>query len=236
MRCKRVLFNSRTGFAPSAGESSVSAVDAGPASPGPSGLHPTAAYKATHSRQYQPPVSLADVQVITPPFTSPEHSSMTESRSTTPNQDENFYSAESSDEDDLRWKDLREEHAKMRKSAKEKQLLLARSFGSYTDSSPAILESSASLPNAIAKLSPLSRTTVRAYISDLKERERVAINAARIYRSCTEELKRKCMEVHCSALKEREGVRYFWRQQILEGSTRSGCIVRAAIKDCRSRM
>ena len=99
MRCKRVLFKSRTEFASSMVESSVCAVDA---SPGPSHLHPAAAYEATHSCQYQPPVSLADVQVITPPFTSPEHSSMTESRSTTPIQDENFYSAESSDEDDLR--------------------------------------------------------------------------------------------------------------------------------------
>ena len=80
MRCKRVLLNSRTGFAPSVAESSVSAVDAGTASPDPSCLHPAAAYDATHSRQYQPRVSLADVQVITPPFTSPKHSSMTESR------------------------------------------------------------------------------------------------------------------------------------------------------------
>lgn len=163
------------------------------------------------------------VSMITPPPTSPDSSS------TDPKEDESFYSAESSDEDDLvRWKDSREAHAKIRKLAHEKQLLLADSYASHTDSSPAILESNVSIPNAIAKLSQIDRTTVRAYINEI---EKAATRVAQIYRSRTDELKQACLS---SAYKEREGVRYFWRQQILEGCTRSGRMVRAAIMDSRT--
>lgn len=77
--------------------------------------------------------------INTPPITP--HPPLTQAQ-------ENFYSAESSDEDDQRWKDYREEHAKMRRAAREKQLSLALAYGTHTDSSPAIVESNSLLPQA----------------------------------------------------------------------------------------
>ena len=143
--------------------------------------------------------------------------------------DESFYSAESSDEDDHRWDESKEENAQMRRAARKKQESLARTYGSHIDHSPLIVESKALLPKAIQKLSPVDRITIRMYIGNLKEKEKQAIELAQIYRHRTEELKQTCLELQSSAHKEREGVRYFWRQQILEGSTRSGRMVREAI-------
>ena len=114
---------------------------------------------------------------------------------------ENFYSAESSDEDDQRWKDYREEHAKMRRAAREKQLSLAFAYGTHIDSSPAIEESNSLLPNAINKLSPVDRITIRRHVGDLKDKERQAINLARLYRTQNAKLKQTCLDLRSNALK-----------------------------------
>ena len=108
-------------------------------------------------------VNRLDVPVITPPMTplDLEDSASVMANDVPVDQSVNLkpiYSAvESSDEDDHRWDDLREENAKMRQLARNKdfRVLHARCYGTYTDASPAIVQSNTSVPAAVAKLSPL---------------------------------------------------------------------------------
>ena len=121
----------------------------------------------------------------------------------------------------------------MRRAAREKQSSLAHAYRTHVDSSPAIEESNSLLPKVIKKLSPVDRITIRRYVGDLKDKERQAINLAGLYRTQNAKLKQMCLDLRSNAFKEREGVRYFWRQQILEGSLRSGRMVRAAVMETR---
>ena len=145
-----------------------------------------------------------------------------------------IYSADSSDEDDHRWDDLRDEAAKIRLLSRNKKLLRARCYGGYTDLSPTVDESSVPTPEAVNKLSPIDRTTVSSYIQDLKQREKDAVHLARVTRNYNTHLKQEFLEFRASANKEKEKVRFFWQQQLLEGTTRSGKMVKKALQKQRS--
>ena len=121
----------------------------------------------------------------------------------------------------------------MREAAREKQLSLALAYGTHINSSPAIEESNCLLPKVINKLSPVDHITIQRYVGDLKDKERQAKNLARLYRTQNAKLKQTCLDLHSNAFREGEGVRYFWRQQTLEGSSWSGRKVRAAVMETR---
>ena len=61
-----------------------------------------------------------------------------------------------------------------------------------------------------------------------KERDR-ALTETKCYRDMAEKLKKEKRELESKLRKETEVVRDFWRSKILEGSTRSGRILRASL-------
>ena len=162
------------------------------------------------------------VAVITPPLTPAEDVPVNQSFTL-------CSEVESSDEDDHCWDDLREEAAQLRQFARNKEILRRQCYGKYIDSTPAILEDSTSIPKAIEKLSPIDRTTVRTYIHNLEQKEQKAVRLAQFFRNRNGLLEHKYLQQSASAHKVREGVRYFWQHQLLEGASRSGLMVKHTI-------
>lgn len=172
--------------------------------------------------------------IDTPPIT-PEPEPEPNSPEPSVDDVESMYSAESSDDEFAkRWSDLREENAQIRKAAARKEQLYHACYGSHVDQSPVITESREIFPHqSIKKLPVVDRISILKYVGHLKQKEKDAVGLARMFRSCNEQLQRSYMEYKSAAHKEREGVRYFWRQQVLEGGSRSGRMVRDALNKMR---
>ena len=140
---------------------------------------------------------------------------------------------DTSDEEDYqhRFGEQREEAAMIRGRQASEAILLKQSYGLYTDSSPAIVQET--VPhiaiNAIEKLSPVDRSAVKSYIGDLTSNEHAAIQTARQFRRQASKIEQEYLAYRATAHQEKESIRYFWRQQLLEGCSRSGQIVRKAL-------
>ena len=113
-----------------------------------------------------------------------------------------------------------EEAAKIRLIERQKEEELQRKYGTYVDSEPYLLSSATpEIPAGIERFELL------ALIKDLSKREEKAINTARIYRDQCNELKIRCRELE----EEKEGIRYFWRNKIMEEQSRSGKMIKLAV-------
>ena len=132
----------------------------------------------------------------------------------------------------VRFEEQREEAAVMRQTQANKEILHERSYGSYTDSSPAVMQDAIdqTAVKAIERLPPIDRVAVKSYIGGIRSNERYAVQTARQFRSHASELKKELLDHKAAAHQEKESVRYFWRQQLLEGCSRSGQMVRKALQ------
>ena len=80
------------------------------------------------------------------------------------------------------------------------------------------------MPKLPDSLSDIQRVEVVVLVKDLCERDNQATRNASLYRDkCTQLEHRRELE------EEKEGVRYFWRNQIMEGQSRSGMLVKLAV-------
>lgn len=105
----------------------------------------------------------------------------------------------------------------------EKEAELKKKYGAYVDSEICLLNGK--MPKLPGSLSDIQRVEVVALVKDLCERENKATRNARLYRDKCTQLKHRCRELE----EEKEGVRYFWRNQIMEGQSRSGMLVKLAV-------
>ncbi len=83
----------------------------------------------------------------------------------------------------------------------------------------------------LALLSGIDRVVLNAHIETIRSNEHKAVYKAQFYRNAWSELSQKYLHLKAEAHERCEGVQYFWRNQILEGSTRSGRIVKAALEN-----
>ena len=76
----------------------------------------------------------------------------------------------------------------------------------------------------------VQRVEVLTLVKQLCERETKATNKAGIYRDKCTQLKQRCRELE----EEKEGVRFFWRNKVIEGQSRAGMLVKLAISGHRA--
>lgn len=136
---------------------------------------------------------------------------------------------------------LKSKMKKQRKSGHMKGIILqAKKYGSFiddTDSIPIIASSIELCPTAILNNIPtIKRIPVQKYIRGLQMKEKKAVFMAQTFRDKCEHLKRECIENKLKAQKEKEGVCYFWRNQLHEGCSRSGKLVSMALSNCKKKV
>lgn len=127
-------------------------------------------------------------------------------------------------------------YEKIRQYENNKELLKARKYGLFIDDATAVTASCNSLcPFSILnKLPPIEQVTVKKYLDELRTHEKKATFMAQSYREQNQRLKQQILENNARAHAEKEGVRYFWRNQLLEGCSRSGRIINLALMKKKS--
>ena len=105
----------------------------------------------------------------------------------------------------------------------EKTGLLKQKYGDFKDESPSFPtdERKIKLPSS---LEGIDRVDVNAQIQSILEKENKALFQVRFYRNRCAELNKRIRELE----DEEEGVRYFWRNQVLEGQSHAGKILKLA--------
>ena len=115
-------------------------------------------------------------------------------------------------------------------------------YDGYTDMDPCFPRESRSCDLALPPyIEPLDRISIRSKFLEMHSKMEGIKEIARNYRDRCKELKievirTKAQKVQMEAevLEQKQKTRYFWRNQILEGSSRSGRIVRnALILNCK---
>ena len=124
---------------------------------------------------------------------------------------------------DFRWREVNEKAAMIRQEQAEKEEELKRKYGAYVDSETYLLNSE--MPKIPDSLSGVQRVEVLTLVKELCKRENKAISNAHLYRDECTQLKHRCRELE----EEKEGIRYFWRNKVMEGQSRSGMLVKLAV-------
>ena len=78
-------------------------------------------------------------------------------------------------------------------------------------------------------VSSIDRVDLDAYHHKLKQEANKGYNSARIYRNAYEKIKQRYKELDIKSCKDKDAIRFFWRNQIMEGQFRAGNILRRAI-------
>lgn len=117
------------------------------------------------------------------------------------------------------------EAAQIRQQQSTKEAELGRKYSTYIDSEPAFLfgHEKIEIP---AGVEGVDRVFIRNKMNCLLYNERKANEQAALYRDKCTELREKCRALET----EKEAVRYFWRNKVLEGQTRSAL----RLKKCAS--
>lgn len=137
---------------------------------------------------------------------------------------------------DMIYSKQKKEAEEIRQYQKRKELLKKCKYGSFVDDATGLTASNGSLcPISILnKLPILERVAVKKYIDELHTKEKKAVFIAQSFRDQYEHLRKKAIENATKAHAEKEGVRYFWRNQLLEGCSRSGKMVNMALMKRKS--
>lgn len=123
-----------------------------------------------------------------------------------------------------RWDSMLDEAARMRQAMREVVEDKTKMYGSYEDVEPSFPDGDEQL-ELPQSLSGIDRVIVTSQLKDMRAREKGALFKARFFRN-------KCTELHqrCRALQtEKEEVRFFWRNKLLEGQSRAGRMVNLSI-------
>ena len=106
----------------------------------------------------------------------------------------------------------------------------------YVDSEPCIPPSKTFKVEVPNYVSPVDRTYIKSQLTQLKLVEERAKETARYYRDRCANLKTKILhlelekkETEAQNAHEKNQIRFFWRNKILEGQSRSGKMVRHSL-------
>ena len=120
---------------------------------------------------------------------------------------------------------LLDEAERFRHKQSMKRAQLDREYGAFRDDDPCFPDDRRhlSIPKSV---SGIDRVIVTGQLSDMLKLENKALFYARLYRDRCADLQQRCRQLE----NEKEKVRYFWRNKVLEGQTRSGKILLMATK------
>lgn len=139
-------------------------------------------------------------------------------------------------ESDHHW-DTFEKEEEMRAHDKKIEKQMESTYGEYIDAQPCFppsyTVSKIQLPNY---LDNIDKIDIKAKMTELEMSRESAKEIARHYRDrCSElqikvkKLESKNLTIQAQGLREKQQVRHFWRNQILEGQSRSGRILKMAL-------
>ena len=106
----------------------------------------------------------------------------------------------------------------------QKQAELDDKYGTFVDRAPTFPADSRkiTLPDS---LKGIDRVEVSFQLKEMLKKENEALFNARFYRDRCETLEQTVRQLQT----EKEAVRYFWRNKVLEGNSRAGRILKAAV-------
>ena len=122
------------------------------------------------------------------------------------------------------WRPYMDQAEHFRQTQARKQSELDKKIGAFIDSSPTFPKDNRTitLPDS---LKGLDRVEVNYQLKEMLLKENEALSQARFFRDRCETLEQTIRQLQT----EKEGVRYFWRNKVLEGNTRAGLILKSAI-------
>lgn len=119
------------------------------------------------------------------------------------------------------WAVLHIEAVRIQQQQKTKEADLNRKYSSYVDLEPAFLfgQEKIEIPRTV---NGVDRVFIKNKIDRVLYNERKANEQVAIYRDKCTELEEKCRQLE----REKEAVRYFWRNKVLEGQSRSALMLK----------
>ena len=124
-----------------------------------------------------------------------------------------------------RWDILLDEAERFRQQQSMKRAELDRAYGTFRDEDPCFPDDlrHLTIPKSI---NGIDRVVVTEQLNDMLNQENKALCYARFYRDRCSDLEQRCRQLE----NEKEGVRHFWRNKVLESQTRSGKMLLMATK------
>ena len=112
---------------------------------------------------------------------------------------------------------LLDEAERFREGQSRKQAVLATKYSAFVDNEHSFPDDARQL--AIPEsLSGIDRVVVTGQLQDMLKKENEALFHARFYRDRCTYLEQRCRQLE----NDKEGIRYFWRNQVLESQSRGG--------------
>lgn len=151
------------------------------------------------------------------------YSSLKDSEYTTTDGDASVCSMSTSYPGKDRFDTLKFQDENSRLLKEEKLAQLQKQYGSFCDASPCFPsdDQKIKLPEC---LMGIERVEIKAKIDELLKKENNALFQARFFRNRCSELEEQVRKLET----EKEGIRFFWRNQVLEGQSRAGKILKLA--------
>jgi hypothetical protein len=124
-----------------------------------------------------------------------------------------------------RWDILLDEAERFRQQQSIKRAELDQAYGTFRDESPCFPDDRRHL--TIPKnINGIDRVFITEQLKDMLKQENKALFYARFYRDRCSDLEHRCRQLE----NEKEGVRHFWRNKVVESQSRSGKMLLMAIK------
>lgn len=139
------------------------------------------------------------------------------------------YLYEEASESDHRWDMFEKEDEEMRRCIAEKEKQYRENYEEFVDTEPCFPPCNDVAIELPENLAAVSKAFIRSKVLEMKLNEEKAKEVACFYRDRCSELKARILEVQkeqieykVQAIHEKNQIRYFWRNKILEGQSRSG--------------
>jgi hypothetical protein len=123
------------------------------------------------------------------------------------------------------WIHLESENIQLRHERILKEAELAEKYSTFVDTEPAFPfnPTKCDIPNTVGGV---DRLLIKSKMNNLVYKERKALQQAVLFRDKCTELEQKCRELQT----EKEAVRYFWRNKLVEGQSRAAQMVKECLK------
>lgn len=123
------------------------------------------------------------------------------------------------------WIHLENEAIQIRHEQTLKEAELAEKYSTFVDTEPAFPFNPATcdIPNTVGGV---DRLLIKSKMNNLVCKERRALQQAVLFRDKCTELEEKCRALET----EKEAVRYFWRNKLVEGQSRAARMVKECLK------
>ena len=124
------------------------------------------------------------------------------------------------------WDPLLDEAARERQRKKKDDEEKHEMYGSFEDTEHCFPDDDQQL-KLPSSLTGIDRVEVTSQLQERRKKENDALLAARVYRDKCTHLQQQCRQLKT----EKEAIRYFWRNKLLEGHSRGGRLVSMAINN-----